>query len=111
MRGAGVSCVYLVSIQVVLVLTQPVGHPGLPWYVHKEHLVHRFHNKANEVRRATAHQLIVHDDNRPFVFVSNETEVDPELKLPAAELSDAVDYFTGSPEMVNPDEHSHQDHH
>ncbi|GAA53183.1 hypothetical protein CSKR_112123 [Clonorchis sinensis] len=89
----------LTSVQNVIALK--LGHNGLPWYVHKEHLIHKFDNKAHEVRREDHNHVVVHDDRNPFLYVSNTKEIDPELTLPNSDLTDNVDFFSEQAPLPN----------
>ncbi|THD23235.1 hypothetical protein D915_006136 [Fasciola hepatica] len=69
--------------------SKPIGHPGLPWYVHKRHLIHRLHHAGQGVSHVDG------DENghseQPQTQFYESRDVDPELKEPSADFSDVVD--------------------
>ncbi|CAH8461139.1 unnamed protein product [Schistosoma turkestanicum] len=63
-----------------------------PWYMQKEHLIHRFHNREPTTDNKKLSSIRVHDEEVPVVPMSVAVLIDPELASEHADASDKTEY-------------------
>ncbi|KAF5405911.1 hypothetical protein PHET_00509 [Paragonimus heterotremus] len=78
MRYLFMLCVLQILLCEIAETARPKGHPGLPWYVHKEHLVRKY-DRGHEISQASPNRVQVDDEKLPYLFVSDLKEVHPDL--------------------------------
>ncbi|KAF7261197.1 hypothetical protein EG68_01687 [Paragonimus skrjabini miyazakii] len=78
MRFVFMLCVLQILLRENAETARPKGHPGLPWYVHQEHLVHTYDTR-HEIPQASPNRVSVNDEKLPYLFVSDLKEVPPDL--------------------------------
>ncbi|CAH8446582.1 unnamed protein product [Schistosoma rodhaini] len=63
-----------------------------PWYMKKEHLIHRFHYKGIATDSKKINSITVHGEQVPVVPLSIAFLIDPELSDDDADASDKAEY-------------------